>query len=145
MPPLKSPPVHFHFLNSFSLARRRELKGFVARIFRSEKVAFDQVNYIFCTDEYLLGINRKYLKHDFFTDIITFNLAEKKQAVSGEIYISVDRVRDNAGDLKVPFKEEIVRVMFHGVLHLCGYKDKSKADIKVMRSKEDYYLRLFLK
>src|SRR5688572_20595378 len=143
MPSIKSSLIHFHFLHPFSLSRRRELKEFVAKIFRSEKVSFDQVNYIFCSDEYLLNINRQYLGHDYLTDIITFNLGEKGQPLNGEIYISVDRVRENASDLKVPIKEEILRVMFHGVLHLCGYKDKSKADIKLMRAKEDHYLNRF--
>jgi probable rRNA maturation factor len=141
----KTPPVHFHILQNFSLAQRRELKVFLANIFRKEGAKLNELNYIFCPDEYLLGINQQYLKHDFYTDIITFNLAEKGQPVSGEIYISVDRVRENAKTLGTSFREEMLRVIFHGVLHLCGYKDKTKQQEKEMRGREDYYLRKFLK
>jgi rRNA maturation RNase YbeY len=92
----------------------------------------------------LLGINRKFLQHDTFTDIISFNYAQPGEPIEGEIYISVDRVIENSKLLKVPLNEEILRVMFHGVLHFCGYKDKLKADIVNMRAREDFYLRRYL-
>jgi rRNA maturation RNase YbeY len=143
MPSAKKPPIHFHFLRSYSLPERRRLKEFIAGIFKKEKVALNQVDYIFCSDEYILGINRQFLKHDYYTDIITFNLAPKGQPVSAEIYISVDRIKENARGLKVTGKDEVLRVMFHGVLHLCGYKDKNKEQIREMRAKEDFYLKRF--
>jgi rRNA maturation RNase YbeY len=89
-----------------------------------------------------LNINRKFLDHDFYTDIITFDLSEGKE-INAEIYISIDRVRENARNLKVPLKQELQRVMFHGVLHLCGYKDKAPKDTNLIRQKEDYYLGKF--
>lgn len=144
MPSSKTPPIHFHFLQTFSLSDRRRLKAFIADIFRKEKVAMAEVRYIFCSDDYLLDINRRFLEHNYFTDIITFNLAEKHQPVNAEIYISVDRVKENARDLKVSAKEEVLRVMFHGVLHCCGYKDKSKEQTKEMRKREGYYLKKYL-
>jgi len=144
MTSVKTSPINFHFLRQFSLSRRRKLKDFIAGIFHAEKVRVGAVSYIFCTDGYLLEINKQYLGHNYFTDIITFNLAEEGKPVSGEIYISVDRVVDNARELRLPFKEEMLRVIFHGVLHLCGYKDKSKAQIREMRAREDHYLRRYL-
>lgn len=144
MASVNTPPVNFHFLRPFSLTERRKLKDFIARIFRMEKVRLEELNYIFCSDDYLLDMNKQYLGHNYFTDIITFNLSEKSAPVLGEIYISVDRVAENGRNLNVPFKEEMLRVIFHGVLHLCGYKDKSKKDSQEMRKKEDYYLRRYL-
>lgn len=98
------------------------------------------LNYIFCTDKFLLNINRKYLDHDDYTDIISFDLSSDKGEVEGEIYISLDRVKDNAKKFGRSFKEEVARVLFHGALHLCGYKDKTKSQKKQMREKETYYL-----
>ncbi len=90
-------------------------------------------------------MNNKFLHHNYFTDILTFDLSEDKNILIGDIYISVDRVRDNAQHLNVSFNQELRRVIFHGALHLCGYKDKEKKDIVLMRKKEDYYLQLFSK
>ena len=101
------------------------------------------VGYVFCSDEFLLKMNRQFLDHDFYTDIITFPLSETDQEIEAEIYISVDRVKDNAAKLKVDFSEELNRVIFHGVLHLMGYKDKSKADKETMHGKENERLRGF--
>jgi probable rRNA maturation factor len=139
----KISPVHFHFPRQFSLPGRSGLKHFIAGIFRSEKVRLGSVHYIFCTDEFLLEMNNLYLGHNYFTDIITFNLAEKGEPVTAEIYISIDRVVENARDLQLTFKEEILRVIFHGVLHLCGYGDKTKSQEKEMRAREDYYLKKY--
>lgn len=145
MTQLTESKVRFHFITATpSLKRRKELKAFIVRLFQKEKKKLEGLNYIFCSDEYLLGINRDFLKHDYYTDIITFDLSDGP-ATSGEIYISVDRVKDNAKQLNQPFSREMQRVIFHGALHLCGYKDKKPADIKQMRSKEDLYISLFNK
>lgn len=126
------------------LPNRQKLKGFIASIFTKEgKRALDNLNYIFCTDEYLLQVNRNFLQHDYYTDIITFDLSDMPKTVSGEIYISIDRVKDNAATQGVSFTEELHRVIFHGALHLCGYKDKKPAEVKVMRKAEDKYLGLY--
>jgi rRNA maturation RNase YbeY len=85
------------------------------------------------------------LQHDYYTDIITFGLSEKNQPIEAEIYISIDRVKENASNLSIAYQQEMLRVLFHGALHLCGYKDKSKADIKLMRGKEDFYIGLYNK
>ncbi len=122
-----------------NLAKRAELKKYIQTIFKKEGRGLESINYIFCTDKALLGINRQYLNHDFYTDIITFDLSES-DAVQAEIYISVDRVRENAVGLGVFFKSELHRVIFHGVLHLCGYKDKSGGENEKMREKEEFYL-----
>lgn len=103
------------------------------------------MTYIFCSDEYLLNINKAHLQHDYYTDIITFDLSVSKSETIGEIYISIDRVRDNAANLKVSIKEELHRVIFHGALHLCGYKDKTPKHEKEMRRAEDKYLSMYFK
>ena len=114
----------------------------VVSIFKKEKKELERIDYVFCSDEYLLKINQDFLQHDYYTDIITFDLSESTSVI-GEIYISLDRVTDNAELNKVDFTEEFARVLFHGALHLCGYQDKKKSEIKTMRSKEDHYLTLF--
>jgi probable rRNA maturation factor len=121
------------------------IKSFVQDIFKKEKYSLESITYVFCSDEFLLQMNRDFLKHDYYTDIITFGLSEKGQPVEAEVYISLDRVKENAATLKTTFREETLRVIFHGALHLCGYKDKKKSEIALMRSKEDHYLRLFEK
>jgi ssRNA-specific RNase YbeY (16S rRNA maturation enzyme) len=115
----------------FSFTNRVELKVFINKLFKSEKCRLSNLNIIFCTDEALLQINRDFLQHDYYTDIITFP--------------SIDRVKDNAKAATVSFKEELHRVIFHGCLHLAGYNDKSSQQIKKMREREDHYLRLYLK
>lgn len=105
-----------------------------------EKILGD-VTLIFCSDEYLLEMNKEHLQHDYYTDIITFDYSDGN-SVSGDLFISVDRVRDNANDLKISFFDELCRVCVHGVLHLCGYKDKSELDEQLMREKEDQMLAL---
>ena len=118
------------------------LKKYIQSVFKTENKKLDSVNFIFCSDNVLLKINQKYLKHDFYTDIITFNLSEN-EAIRAEIYISIDRVRENSIELGVPFKSELLRVIFHGVLHLCGYNDKNKSEKKKIREKEDYFLNKY--
>lgn len=107
----------------------------------SEGYEVGDINLIFCDDEYLLGLNQQYLKHDYYTDIITFDYTEKK-IVSGDLFISLDRVKDNAAQIGISKENELDRVMVHGVLHLCGYKDKNPIDKEVMTNKENYYLQL---
>lgn len=124
---------------------RNALKAFIGSIFHKEKKPLAFISYIFCSDDYLLQINRDFLNHDYYTDIITFGLSTENQPVEAEVYISVDRVRDNAKAHDQPFAKEIRRVIFHGALHLCGYRDKKKSEITIMRQKEDLYLRLFEK
>ena len=138
-------PVEFHFLSPCSLSSRRSLKGFILTVFKREKRAFKRLNIVFCTDNYLLNLNRQFLQHDFFTDILSFPLSEKTLPLDAEIYISVDRVSENTKNMHVSFKEELHRVIFHGVLHFCGYKDKSPLDIKKMRLTEGKYLNLYFK
>lgn len=128
-----------------TLAQKTAIQEFVEKLFTKEKTPLARINYIFCSDEYLLAINRSFLQHDYYTDIITFGLSAPGEPVEAEIYISTERVKDNAGQLDISFRDEMLRVIFHGALHLCGYKDKRKADIALMRKKEDHYLKLFLK
>jgi len=126
-----------------TLAQKTAVRGFIETLFRKEKKKLAGINYVFCSDEYLLEINRSFLQHDYYTDIITFGLSAPGEPVEAEIYISTDRVKDNARQLGISFREEMLRVIFHGALHLCGYKDKKKTEISLMREKEDYYLHLF--
>ena len=138
--------IQFFFLqNNISIQNRSALKIFISRIFKLEKHKLQDLTYIFCSDDYLLQINKDSLKHDYYTDIITFDLSETPDAISGEIYISIDRVRDNAQQLSVTITEEFHRVIFHGALHLCGYKDKTAKRAKEMRAAEDKYLQLYFK
>lgn len=130
--------VNFFFLQcKITLGSRRNLSSFICKLFKQEGKDLLSINYIFCTDTHLLNINREFLNHDYYTDIISFNLADPARPIEGEIYISVDRVRDNAQQNKVSLKNELHRVIFHGALHLCGYKDKSRADVIKMRQMED--------
>ena len=136
--------IKFHSLIKVpELKERRKLKQFLQRIARQENERILHLSYIFCSDEKLLRINQDFLKHDFYTDIITFDMREQPGPIVGEVYISVDRVRDNANKHLVSNSNEMHRVIFHGLLHLCGYKDKLKADRLTMREKEDYYLKRY--
>jgi len=139
-----TPPINFHFLEPISFSQRTLVKEVIRDLFKKEKTKLEQLRYIFCSDEYLLQINKEHLNHNYYTDIITFDLSETSHATTGEIYISVDRVRDNAQNYEVSFKNELLRVIFHGALHLCGYKDKSSKDEQLMRKAEDKYLKYYL-
>ena len=133
--------IHFHFLSACpAFTKRTAVKDFLRSLFKKEKTKLDSLNYIFCSDDYLLEINKNYLNHNYYTDIITFDLSEGP-AITGEIYISIDRVRENATQFNTSFKQELHRVIFHGALHLCGYKDKIHSDQEIMRKKEDTYLK----
>ncbi|MEO6681615.1 MAG: rRNA maturation RNase YbeY [Ginsengibacter sp.] len=128
-----------HLTTPFKFERML-MKSFLPLIFLEEEVDFTTVSYIFCSDDYLLGLNKQFLDHDTFTDILTFTLSESRQPIISEIYISVDRVKENAETHRVSFQEELYRVMIHGVLHLCGYSDHTKELKEVMTNREDYYL-----
>ncbi|SJZ65262.1 rRNA maturation RNase YbeY [Sediminibacterium ginsengisoli] len=136
--------ISFHAADrQLTLKNRTLLKEVVTRIFKHEKQRLQQLSYIFCSDEYLLQINRDFLQHDYYTDIITFGLSGKGAPIEGEVYISTDRVKDNAINEGTTYTAEMLRVIFHGALHLCGYKDKTKAEQQLMRSKEEEYIKAF--
>ena len=136
--------ITFHELVPVSLTDRKRLKKFLFSLFSKEGKELNNMNVIFCSDEYLLDVNKQHLQHDFYTDIITFDLSESVNSpITAELYISIDRVKENASILNTKFTLELHRVIFHGSLHLCGYGDKSKRDITIMRAKEDGYLSLY--
>lgn len=119
------------------------LKQNLKTLAKSEGKTLKDISVVFTDDDYLLEVNKQYLNHDYYTDVITFDYSVFPE-VSGDIMISLDRVKDNAETLSVSFQEELNRVVYHGLLHLCGYKDKSASDEKLMRTKENYYLELFV-
>ncbi len=129
------------------LKNKRKLSAFLDGIISKhlKKVKTAGMNIIFCNDAFLLEMNNNFLDHDTFTDIITFDLSDVKNAVDGEIYISVERVKENAKIFKTTYTDELHRVIFHGVLHLCGFKDKKEKDKKIMRENEDYCLEHYKK
>ena len=133
--------INFHFQSvSFKIANKRRLKKHTANIFNSEKKSLKCLNIIFCTDKYLLKINKKYLHHNYYTDVITFDLSRNRKEIIGEIYISVDRVRENSVDYNKTFRKELNTVIIHGALHLCGYNDRTSKDVKRIRRAENFYL-----
>ena len=138
--------ISFFFLkNKISLKERTKLKSFIEILFKKEGFKLKSLTYVFCSDEYLLQLNQEFLNHDYYTDILTFDLSLTKEK-EGEIYISVDRIKDNAKKIRRSVNEELHRVIFHGALHLCGYQDKAKAEQKEMTARENYYLnRYFIK
>ncbi|HEY6975434.1 MAG TPA: rRNA maturation RNase YbeY [Chitinophagaceae bacterium] len=138
--------VFFYYADrKLSINHKIKLRRFIQDIFQKEEIKIKRINYIFCSDKYLLNINKIFLNHDYYTDVITFNLTNSKIPVEGEIYISTDRVIDNAFKLKIKKEEEFHRVIIHGALHLCGYQDKTTKELKLMRAKEKKYLSLFKK
>jgi len=141
---ISRPKVYFFFEGiTISLKNRARIKEIVELIFKKEKKKLNHVSYIFCTDKALLSINKKYLNHSYYTDVISFDLSEDQERIWGEVYISIDRVRENAEIFNIPFSKELRKVIFHGALHLCGYKDKQASEKKKMQKKEDFYLALF--
>ena len=136
--------INFHFQKAASLTQRIKLKAFICSMFKSEKKISSNLSFVFCSDNYLLDINRTFLKHNYYTDIITFNLSLKRdKEIRGEVYISVDRVRENAKIFNNTITLELHRVIFHGILHLCGYEDKTKQQKFKMTQKENFYLNLY--
>ena len=134
--------VEFHSASiDFSPDAQNMLRAWLRRAFEGEGQNLVSLNYVFCSDAYLLNINQQFLNHDDFTDVITFDYGGE-DGIAGEIYISVDRVKENAETFGVPFRDELHRVMIHGALHLCGYKDSKPEGKREMTEKEDYYLSL---
>ncbi len=131
--------ISFNYETDFKLENETKISEWISKAINSENCKEGELNYIFCSDDYLHKINVDFLNHDTLTDIISFDYSVGKE-LHGDIYISVERVEDNAKDFDVSFEDEMARVMIHGILHYCGYKDKSDEDAKLMRTKEDYYL-----
>ena len=141
-----SEPKVYFFNNGQNppLRNKIRLKKFLINLFKKEGIKLDSINYIFCKDRALLNANRQYLKHNYYTDILTFNLSDDdSDAVTAEVYISLQRIRENAKKFKTSVQSEIHRVILHGALHLCGYNDSTEKERGVMRKKEDFYLNRY--
>lgn len=137
------PSVHYFYEDvNFKLSKSLITNRWIKKVIKIEKGKLDSLNFIFCSDAYLLEINKEYLNHNTYTDIITFDNSEDEGGLNGDIFISIERVKENAIKLQTPFEEELNRVMIHGVLHLMGHNDKSDQDKKLMRKREDAYLSL---
>ena len=134
--------ISFNYETDFELENEAQYEDWISRIIESEGFDEGEINYIFCDDEYLHKINVEYLDHDTLTDIISFDYTVGN-LIQGDIFVSVERVKDNANDFNVSFEEELKRVLSHGVLHYCGYKDKSPKDEALMRSKEEEKMKMF--
>ncbi len=132
--------IHFFYENTSEIIEEN-IKPWIEKIIITEEKRLGEINYIFCDDEYLLKINQDFLDHDYYTDIITFDQVRGK-TISGEIFVSLQRIKDNASLISKNYEEEKKRVIAHGILHLCGYKDKTEEEQKTMRAKEDFYLSL---
>ena len=133
--------IHFHNEDVSTSFNKTIVSNWLNNCIQDLDYKTGEISIIFCSDDYLLDINKKYLNHDYFTDIITFNYNEKNTII-GDLFISIDRVRENAKELKVDFNNELFRVIIHGVLHLCGYNDKTQDQQKEIRAKEDEFLDL---
>lgn len=134
--------ISFNYETDFELENEAQYEDWISRIIESEGFDEGEINYIFCDDDYLHKINVEYLDHDTLTDIISFDYTVGN-LIQGDIFVSVERVQDNANDFNVSFDEELKRVLSHGVLHYCGYKDKSPKDEALMRSKEEEKMQMF--
>jgi rRNA maturation RNase YbeY len=134
--------ISFNYEIDFEIPEETIYIDWISSVILSENKSEGEINYIFCDDDYLVEINQQYLNHDTLTDIISFDYSLGNE-IHGDIYISIERVRENAEEFKVSFEEELKRVMIHGILHYCGYKDKSESDELLMRSKEDEKIKLF--
>ena len=134
--------INYNYLIDFKLVEENKYNSWITVVCKTEGYSIEELNYIFCDDDYLLKINQDYLQHDYLTDIITFDYVSGKK-VSGDLYISIDRVKENAKDFNVTFENELKRVMVHGVLHLMGYSDKTETAIAEMRTKEEEKIKLF--
>ena len=142
----KNQKINFRFQKRMNLTNRIIIKQTIIAIFKKEKQKLQNLDIVFCSDEYLLDINKANLNHNYYTDTITFNFTPENQTgIVGEIYISVDRVRENAKSYNTTLTQELLRVVFHSSLHLCGYKDKNSTQKKQITLKEDYYIRLYQK
>jgi probable rRNA maturation factor len=134
--------INFNYETEFTLENESAFSIWISKVIKSEKKKEGEISYIFCNDDYLLKINQEHLQHDFYTDIISFDYTVGNE-LSGDIFISVDRVKENSKDFGVSFDEELKRVVIHGILHYCGYKDKSESDEALMRRKEDEKTAMF--
>lgn len=134
--------ILFHYETDFLLENEDTYQSWIETVVQSEQKIVGEINYIFCDDDYLHEINVKYLNHNTLTDIISFDYSEF-DTISGDIFISIDRVRENAQNFSIDFHQELLRVMAHGILHYCGYKDKSESDVLLMREKENEKIELF--
>jgi rRNA maturation RNase YbeY len=134
--------ISFNYETEFKLGDEKQFQSWISNAIEEENCNEGELNYIFCDDEYLHKINLEYLNHDTLTDIISFDYSVGKE-LHGDIFISIERVADNAKDFEVSFQKELQRVMIHGVLHYCGYKDKTEDEKQVMRSKEELYMSKF--
>ncbi len=128
---------------SFQLLHTSTISDWLKYIIQKEQKSLLYLNYIFCSDDYLHKINIEYLNHDTYTDIITFPLSNEEHKIESDIYISIDRIKENAQNLNTSFQNELLRVMAHGVLHLCGYADKTQEEIQLMRKKENEAIDYF--
>ena len=133
--------IEFNFETEFNLKESSKLKKWIANTIASEGFQLGDISYVFCDDAYLLKLNQDYLNHDTLTDIISFDYRMNKE-INGEIYISVERVAENAKDFSIDFYTELHRVMIHGILHFCGFKDKTQSEEQKMRQREDEALKL---
>ena len=131
--------INFNYETALKLESEEQISNWILDTISSEDYKLEEINYVFCDDEYLHKLNVEFLNHDTLTDIISFDYSVGK-TIQGDIFISVERVEDNAKDFGVAFDDELKRVIIHGVLHYCGYKDKSDTDAKLMREKENHYL-----
>ena len=134
--------INFNYETDFNLDSEEATAAWLGNVITSENKKEGEINYIFCDDEYLHKINVEYLNHDTLTDIISFDYSMGNE-LHGDIFVSIERVKDNANDFNVSFEEELKRVLVHGVLHYCGYKDKGEDEELVMRSKEDEKISMF--
>ncbi len=134
--------ISFNYETDFELHNEADFTKWLSAVILSENKKEGEINYIFCDDDYLLEINQQYLDHDTLTDIISFDYSIGNE-LNGDIFVSVERVKENASDFNVTFHEEIQRVLVHGILHYCGYKDKTESDELVMRSKEEEKMKMF--
>jgi probable rRNA maturation factor len=134
--------IEFNYETDFVLENEEAFSLWISKVILSEKKKVGEISYVFCDDDYLLKLNQEHLNHDTLTDIISFDYTMGNE-ISGDIFISVERVRENATDFNATFDEELKRVMVHGVLHYCGYKDKTEEDSVLMRSKEDEKTKMF--
>lgn len=134
--------IHFHDFNIKSHLSKKQLKLFILKLFKNEQKVVERVDIIFTTDEYLLGLNKSFLSHNFYTDTITFTLQDTP--IIGEAYISINRVKENCIDYKIPYKTELIRVIIHSCLHLCGYNDKVKIEAKNMEVVQERYLNIWI-
>lgn len=134
--------INFYSENDFELRNQEKYEAWIKQVIISEEKKLGELSYIFCNDDYLLNLNEEFLKHDTYTDIITFDYSVGK-ILQGDIYISTERVKDNSMEFNVSFELELRRVIIHGILHLCGYKDKSPEEEFVMRAREEEKMKLF--